>query len=151
MTLLFVRHAIALRRQDWTRDDDLRPLTARGYQQAEALPDQLAGFDIDRILSSPATRCVDTVQPLAARLGLPVEEIGELAEGAGAKAVALVEGATETIVLCSHGDVLPELVAAFASSARGAGGDIEFEKGATWVVEGATGQGAPARYLPPPA
>lgn len=148
MTLLFVRHAVALRRQDWTRDDHLRPLTPRGYQQAEALPALLEGFAVDRILSSPSTRCVETVQPLAARLALPVEEIEELAEGAGANAASLLAGLEGTIVLCSHGDVLPELVPAVAPAVRREGGEMPCEKGSTWIVEDG---GASARYLPPPA
>jgi len=148
MTLLFVRHAIALRRQDWTRDDDLRPLTPRGYEQAEALPALLESFGVGRILSSPSTRCVETVQPLAARLGLPVEERQELAEGAGAAAARLLEGLDGTVVLCSHGDVVPELVPAVAPSARQDDGEMPCEKGSTWVVED---DGRSARYLPPPA
>lgn len=148
MTLLFVRHAIALRRRDWTRDDHLRPLTPRGYQQAEALPGLLEGFAVDRILSSPSTRCLETVQPLAGRLGLPVEEVEELAEGAGAEAVSLLEGLGGTIVLCSHGDVLPELVPRIAPSVRGDDGEMRCEKGSTWVVED---DGDSPRYLPPPA
>jgi 8-oxo-dGTP diphosphatase len=148
MTLLFVRHAIALRREDWTRDDDLRPLTPRGYQQAEALPALLEPYAVDRILSSPSTRCVETVQPLAARLGLPVEEIDELAEGSGAKALARIDGLPGTIVVCSHGDVLPELVSALEPSVRTPDGEMDLDKGSTWVVEG---DGAPPRYLPPPA
>ena len=148
MTLLFVRHAIALRRQDWTRDDDLRPLTPRGYQQAEALPALLEPYAVDRILSSPSTRCVETVQPLAARLGLPVEEIEELAEGAGAEALALLDGLAGTIVVCSHGDVLPELVSAVAPSVRSPEGEMALDKGSTWVVEGG---GTAPQYLPPPA
>lgn len=148
MTLLFVRHAIALRRQDWTSDDDLRPLTPRGYEQAERLPELLAPFAVDRILSSPSTRCVETVQPLAARLGLPVEPVEELAEGAGTSATELLGGLSGTIVLCSHGDVLPDLVTAVAPSARGDDGELVCDKGSTWVVED---DGASPRYLPPPA
>jgi len=148
MTLLIVRHAVALRRQDWTRDDDLRPLTPRGYEQAEALPALLQPYGVDRILSSPSVRCVETVQPLAARLGLPVEPIEELAEGAGTNALALLDGLDGTIVLCSHGDVLPELVSAVAPSVRSPEGEIACEKGSTWVIGE---RGAEPQYLPPPA
>lgn len=148
MTLLFVRHAIALRRQDWTGDDDRRPLTPRGYEQAEALPALLEPFGVGRILSSPSMRCVETVQPLAARLGLPVEEREELAEGAGAAAARLLDDLEDAIVLCSHGDVLPGLVSVIAPSAQPDHGDLRCEKGSTWVVEDA---GRSARYLPPPA
>lgn len=141
MTLLLVRHAVALRRSDWKRPDDLRPLTPRGYEQAERLGDVLAAYGVERILSSPSTRCIETVQPLAARLGLPVEEMPQLAEGRGTSAAPLLEDVRgTTVVCCTHGDVLPELLAVLAPSAHG-----PCEKGSTWVV----GSGG-AEYLPPP-
>lgn len=148
MTLLFVRHAVALRRRDWTQPDELRPLSPRGYQQADGLPAALARFEVARILSSPSTRCLETVGPLAARLGLPVEEREELAEGAGTAALALLGGLDGTTVLCSHGDVLPELLGAVAGSERLPEGDLPCEKGSTWVVEDGRTR---ATYLPPPA
>ncbi|GHO49991.1 histidine phosphatase family protein [Ktedonospora formicarum] len=41
------------------------PLTARGYQQAEALSDLLSSFPIEYILSSPYRRARETALPLA--------------------------------------------------------------------------------------
>lgn len=148
MTLLFVRHAAALRRRDWTKPDDLRPLSPRGYQQAESLPGTLARFDVARILSSPSTRCLETVQPLAARLGLPIEERRELAEGAGTAALALLDGLDATTVLCTHGDVLPELLPIVVDPGALPAGELPCEKGSTWAVEEARTR---ATYLPPPA
>lgn len=148
MTLLFVRHAVALRRRDWTKPDALRPLSPHGYQQADALPGLLAAYGVTRILSSPSTRCVETVQPLAAQLGLPVEERPELAEGAGTAALALLDGLEGTTVLCSHGDVLPELLPEVVPSGALPAGDPPCEKGSTWVVEEGRTK---ATYLPPPA
>ena len=145
MTLLLVRHAVALRRKDWTRPDHLRPLTPLGYEQAEHLPALLADVAIDRILSSPAVRCVETVQPLAGRLALPVEEVPQLAEGAGAAAAALARDLGGVVVLCSHGDVVPDLLEALGPDAIPADGDLSCAKGSTWVVE----DDGSARYLPP--
>lgn len=150
MTLLLVRHAVALRRRDWSRDDRLRPLSPRGYHQAHLLPARLDGYPIERILSSPSVRCVETVQPLAAVLGLPVETVPHLAEGAGTAALALLDefdGIAGAAVLCSHGDVIPELLAAIAPKAVGDDGDVACAKGSTWVVHD---PGAKTTYLPPP-
>ncbi|MGH3038285.1 MAG: hypothetical protein ACRDLZ_02600, partial [Gaiellaceae bacterium] len=83
-----------------------------------------------------------SVDPLAATLGLAVEERLELAEGVGeAEALALVEElAGSTAVLCTHGDVLVLLLGE------------EPEKGSTWVVEaGPDGDLRRRAYLPPPA
>ncbi|RIJ79083.1 MSMEG_4193 family putative phosphomutase [Nakamurella silvestris] len=51
-----------------------------GREQASALADRLAEVGITGIVSSPLTRCQQTVAPLAARLGLPVTLDPELAE-----------------------------------------------------------------------
>ena len=49
------------------------PLDEKGHAQAQALCDRLAGHALSRIVSSDLRRAVDTVTPLAARLGLPIE------------------------------------------------------------------------------
>lgn len=142
-TVLLVRHAAAGRRRPGAQDH-LRPLSERGRRQADALVGLLAPYRPARIVSSPSLRCVETVLPLAAHLGLAVEESAELAEGRGAAAAALVDGAgPDVTVLCSHGDVVPELLWVLAPAAAGEPGCA---KGSTWVVEGGE-----ARYLPPPA
>ena len=49
------------------------PLTEEGLAQAERLADFLAPLGPDRIVSSPYRRAVQSAEPLAARLGLPIE------------------------------------------------------------------------------
>lgn len=142
MTLLLLRHATAGHRPSWESDDRLRPLDERGVRQAEGLVAVLARFAPDRILSSPAVRCTQTVEPLAAALGLPVEETEELVEGAGrARALALAKRLGAAVaVFCVHGDLVEELLGE------------ESEKGSTWrlELEGADGL-IRHEYLPPPA
>ena len=139
MTVLLVRHAEAGSRSTWAGPDEDRPLSAEGERQAERLVDVLAEFTVDRILSSPYTRCMQTV----ARLGLPVEPSDDLAEGAGPAGLALVRSLLvgPVVVLCTHGDVVEEVLDALAVDRR-----RETPKGATWVFDRGT-----ARYLPPPA
>ena len=48
-------------------------LTLDGQVQAQNIADTLASFGIDRIVSSTYRRAIDSIQPLAERLGLPVE------------------------------------------------------------------------------
>jgi 8-oxo-dGTP diphosphatase len=144
MPLLLVRHAAALRRRDWSKPDHLRPLTPKGTSQAEGLVELLRPFGVRRILSSPFVRCVETVEPLALALGLPVEPVADLAEGAGRSALRILADLDGTAVLCSHGDVLPQLVEALAPSAR----IDECEKGSTWLVDL---DAHAATYLPPPS
>lgn len=148
MPLLLVRHAVALGRDDWSRPDHLRPLSPEGRAQADGLVDLLGPFGIDRILSSPALRCVDTVEPLAREFGIEIEVVDELDEDAGAPATSLVDAASpETVVLCTHGDVVPELFGALVGHGPFDDRDFRCAKGSTWVIGGS---GEPPKYLPPP-
>lgn len=124
MTVLLLRHAVAGHGTD-APDDHLRPLDERGRRQADRLPDALAGYDVQRVLTSPYVRCRQTVEPLAGSLGLPIEERLELAEGSTAEDVLdLVRSLDEeTAVLCTHGDVVSEVLGE------------ESKKGSTWVLE----------------
>lgn len=105
---VLVRHASAGDRQAWTDDDRLRPLDDKGRRQAAELASVLSSTDVRRIVSSPYARCVQTVEPLAAALGLEVELDERLAEGAGLAAQALLE--ENGVVACTHGDVIQDLL-----------------------------------------
>jgi 8-oxo-(d)GTP phosphatase len=134
MTLLVVRHADAGGRDHYPGDDRERPLSTEGRAQAASLVELLRGYRPAVILSSPFVRCVETVQPLADALALPVETTDALAEGHGPEALELLahrSGATE--VLCTHGDV----AAAILESLRGRGDPARegrLQKGEVWVV-----------------
>jgi 8-oxo-dGTP diphosphatase len=105
MTLLLIRHASAGDRDDWVGDDRLRPLDGRGRNQASRLPELLGDYEIARVMSSPAVRCVQTVEPLARSRGLDIEVHEELSEEqqgeAGAELVRALIG--EQAALCVHG------------------------------------------------
>ena len=103
-----VRHAEAGDRHAWPDADELRPLTEEGRRQAEALVVLLADAEIDRLVSSPYVRCVQTLEPLAAARGLKVETSPVLAEGAGGRGAVELLSTDEAFVACSHGDVIEE-------------------------------------------
>ncbi len=102
--ILLVRHARAGERDDWQGDDRLRPLDERGRRQAVELVGLLADYELERIVSSPALRCVQTVEPLAKTRSLEIEEREELAEEhqqtAGASFVRSLDGA---VAVSGHG------------------------------------------------
>ena len=154
--LLVVRHAKAGKRGEWPGPDEERPLSSRGRRQAEALVPVLADHPVDRILSSPYTRCVETVEPLAEKIGVPVETVAvlsETADRADQLALARQVVASGTVVLCTHGDVVPPLLGALAASDGLALPDpLPSSKASTWVLAaGADGRFASADYVPPPA
>jgi 8-oxo-dGTP diphosphatase len=77
-----VRHAVALDRRSWPVDDWQRPLSPRGHAQARALAGRYASAPPDRFVSSPALRCVQTLQPTADAGGKTIERVAYLEEGA---------------------------------------------------------------------
>ena len=153
MPVLLVRHAVAVARKDWHDGPDLlRPLDERGAAQADALVAQLAGYPLTRLLSSPTRRCVDTLAPLARARGLEVEETEALAEGQADEALALLRKlAPEAAALCTHGDVLPEVLASLAAEGAALSGPTRPKKGATWVLEADGGRLVRGTYRAPPA
>ncbi|HYM64274.1 MAG TPA: phosphoglycerate mutase family protein [Gaiellaceae bacterium] len=138
--VVLVRHASAGNRKRWSGDDRLRPLDERGRRQAHGLVAALEPFGVDRVYSSPYLRCVQTVEPLAAALGVEVEEREELAEGVARDAVLslLDELDGGTPALCTHGDVVELLL----------GPAHLLGKGAARILE-TTGSGVvPGQHIP---
>ena len=152
MTILLLRHAHAGVRGDWIGDDAIRPLSERGWQQASGVVEQYADRPIDRILTSPLTRCVQTVEPLADARGLPIEEEDAIAEGAPLAAVnRLLRDLDGTnAVLCSHGDVIEMLMTDLHHRGVVFADPLRWQKGSTWVLDGGA-EPSTAAYLPPPA
>ena len=74
-TIYLIRHAHA----EW-REDESRPLSEAGITAAAIVADRLATQPIVAIYTSPARRSVDTVEPLARRLGLRAEAMPDLRE-----------------------------------------------------------------------
>jgi phosphohistidine phosphatase SixA len=60
----------------------MRPLSPAGQDQALGLVERFDGVSIARVISSPALRCRQTAEPIAARFGLSVEIDARISEGA---------------------------------------------------------------------
>lgn len=151
MVLYLVRHAKAGSRSSYDGPDRLRPLTKPGRAQAETIADRLAEAGVSRIVSSPYVRCVETVKPLANRLGLVVETADALAEGNPfGPVLELLTEAADATVLCTHGDVLPDVLDALARRGMTVHGPGDLSKGVTWVLERRRGAIVGAHALPPP-
>ncbi|MCY3563242.1 MAG: NUDIX hydrolase [Acidimicrobiia bacterium] len=152
-TLFLVRHAAAGSRQRWTEPDHARPLTPKGRRQSHALAERLAGEGIERLVSSPYVRCVQTLEPLSEVLGIPVEEHPALGEGGGGTETLklLEELSVCNAALSSHGDVIPSTIFRLAEGGMELQDSIyHCRKGSTWVISMVDGVAASARYEPPP-
>ena len=147
-----VRHAIAEERERWTAPDSERSLTAAGNEQATRLAEQFGGEGIGSVLSSPSVRCVQTVQPLATRLGLPVTRAPVLAEGSepGAALRFLAGAEAKALAACTHGDVIQGVLWLLARDGVLGERDIKLKKASTWLMRIDNGRVRSARYLPPP-
>jgi phosphohistidine phosphatase SixA len=116
-----LRHGHAVARDDWRGTDRDRPLRASGRTQAVALVRVARTYGVDRILSSPAIRCVQTIAHLLTVTGVHAELWPGLGEDGTADQFAhvasvvgqLLTGHRSTVV-CSHRPVLPKLFEAVA-------------------------------------
>ncbi|MGW9267990.1 NUDIX domain-containing protein [Microbacterium sp. NPDC055599] len=119
--VIALRHAKALPRSEWDGADSARPLTERGRRQAKAIVGPLRAFGVRKLITSDAVRCVQTVTPLAKALDrkpVKTEKISQDAWEDGTADLRAVVGrrirSGKPAVLCSHGPVLPALLAEIA-------------------------------------
>ena len=151
-TFYFVRHAKAASRTHWEGNDRERPLNKSGRKQAEELITELGANPISAVWSSPYLRCVQTVEPLAKARKLKVQETRHLAEGARLKgAYRFIEDPElDDTVLCTHADVIMELVDDLIRRRIVKSAQAAFDKGSTWVIEVEDGLPVGARYIAAP-
>jgi phosphohistidine phosphatase SixA len=152
MPLYLVRHAKAGSRSGWVGPDETRPVSKSGREQAHGHKRLLAEWPVSRILSSPYVRCMETMQPLAAKLGLPVEPTPALAEGHGPpEVIELMASLPDHAVLCTHGDIVTGVIETLARRGMAIDNEPDWRKGVTWVIERDGDEFIRARVIPPPA
>ncbi|WP_420099939.1 NUDIX hydrolase [Corynebacterium sp.] len=138
--VLYVRHAKAMARETWKEDDDLRPLTKKGYRQAAELSGVLEGYRPKSVFTAAPERCRATVEPTAARLGLDIETNANLGDAAlqhSARTVmeALVQASSAPVsVVCAQGEIIPAVVSGLAEDAGFEIEDLRTKKSSVWVL-----------------
>ncbi|MEV6813938.1 NUDIX hydrolase [Micromonospora sp. NPDC051296] len=140
-TMVLVRHGHAGNRLAWSGPDAGRPLDARGWSEAYALAPLIALIRPARLLSASPRRCVQTLDPAAASLDLPIEVSGDLDEpragqqpdecvlAAAARLTALA-AAGEPVAVCSQGKVIPGALERLAGQCA----DYTTGKGGGWLL-----------------
>ncbi len=140
-TVLIVRHGTAGRRSRFSGDDTLRPLDKKGRAQAEALTGQLLAFGATDVYAADRVRCHQTVEPVAAELGVIVHNEPTLTEEAYARSpkkahrrvleIARLDG---TPVICTQGKVIPDLIGWWCARDGVSPDKSRNRKGSTWVL-----------------
>jgi len=148
-----VRHAQAGERRGFQGSDELRPLSAAGRRQSEAIAEVLAA-ETGPLLSSPALRCLETLAPLSRRRRRAIVPLGMLAEGSdplGAYGVLTGCAAGQGVVACTHGDVFEGLVELAVTRGARLASAPDARKGATASFVLREGRLIEVRFVPPPA
>jgi broad specificity phosphatase PhoE len=152
LQLYVIRHAQAVSSADWQGEDKQRPLSERGKRQAERLVQSYEGTPIDVLLSSPYRRSVQTLNPLASARKLPVTTGDEFGVGAGANTLlgAVMQLMVDAAVVCTHADVLEDLLRRLVGLGLVAAGRTTSENAGTWKLSLSHDGISQAAYLPPP-
>ena len=150
MTLYLVRHAHAGTRAGWSGADDFeRPLSDKGRGQARYLAKHVGDRPIRKLWSSPAVRCIETLEPLAATLGVEVRSAPELTEGADPdEAVSfLLAHARHDAAFCSHGDLIPKVIRRLTAAGMRTSDANIATKGSWWALEVEDGRVTSGTYF----
>jgi 8-oxo-dGTP diphosphatase len=150
--IYLVRHAKAGERRVWDGDDEARPLSKLGWKQSEAIAQRLAAKGATSLHSSPYVRCMQTLEPLAKRLGVDVEAEPRLFEGTAFEPVLDLLGEVGTgAVLCSHGDIIPDVIQALVRRGMEVQTTPDWRKGSIWVLKRKGDRITKGKVWPPPS
>ncbi|WP_291043837.1 NUDIX domain-containing protein [Herbiconiux sp.] len=115
--IIALRHAKATPPYQFPGSDADRPLTERGLGEAKSIVPSLLAFSPEKIVTSSAKRCRQTVEPVAKLLRLEPKVTDRISQDAYEDGTSDVRGLVGkrvrkrvTTVLCSHGPVLPDIV-----------------------------------------
>jgi 8-oxo-dGTP pyrophosphatase MutT (NUDIX family)/phosphohistidine phosphatase SixA len=115
--IVVARHGKAVPPGTWDGPASTRPLMHRGMDQAATIAPSIAAFAPEKIISSSAARCVATVTPLSELTGIPIKQTAAISQDAYEYSQSTVPEVVakrlkrrSSVVLCSHGPVIPEII-----------------------------------------
>jgi len=145
--LVLLRHAKALKRDEWDGDDSDRPLDNLGQVQAKRLLPQFYPNSISEIHSSDAYRCMQTVEDLTRALDLNTIIGLDLSEDMYAKDKEAALDYVSTLmqqgnraVICSHNPILPKVLKKLVGKKYFKELDSKLEPAEAWVIHHRDGE-----------
>jgi 8-oxo-dGTP diphosphatase len=145
--LVLLRHAKALKRDEWDGDDSDRPLDNLGQVQAKRLLPQFYPYSISEIHSSDAYRCMQTVEDLTRALDLNTIIGLDLSEDMYAKDKEAALDYVSTLmqqgnraVICSHNPILPKVLKKLVGKKYFKELDSKLEPAEAWVIHHRDGE-----------
>jgi 8-oxo-dGTP diphosphatase len=149
--IYLVRHAKAGERRVWDGDDEARPLSKHGWRQSEAIAKRLAANGATSLYASPYVRCMQTLEPLGKRLGVTVQPEPRLYEGEPFEPVLeLLTEVDNGAVLCSHGDIVPDVIGALTRRGMEVQSPADWRKASIWVLKRKGDRITKGKVWPPP-
>ena len=139
--MVLLRHAKALKRDDWNGDDSDRPLDNLGQLQAKRLLPQFYPYDISEIHSSDAYRCMQTVEELTRALDLNIiigldlsEDVYSKDKDAALEYVSSLMNKNKNLLICSHNPILPKVLKKLVGKKYFKELDSKLEPAQAWVI-----------------
>ncbi|MEW5809028.1 MAG: NUDIX hydrolase [Actinomycetota bacterium] len=156
-TVLIVRHATAGSKKRYSGDDRERPLDKHGRAQAESLVDLLLAFGAGELFAADRVRCRQTLDPLAEELGVPIatetsltaEAYAEKPKRGRQRVLEIAETASHPVI-CTQGEVIPDLIAWWCERDGVRPDKSRNRKGSTWVLTLAEGRLVSADHISSP-
>ena len=145
-TLVLLRHAKAIARVDWLGEDEDRPLSTLGQEQARRMAAQFVNLNLVKIYTSDAIRCLDTVKEMSESLDIELLITKHVSEYVHhKKPERAIEYAKEvlyadikegrSILICSHNPVLPLMLERLLKHSRVKPEVKHLKPGQAWILE----------------
>ena len=145
--LVLLRHAKAIKREDWDGDDGDRPLANIGQIQAKRLLSKYLPYAIKEVHSSDAMRCIETIEPMTRALQMHPIFSTDLSEYRFSKdkEVALeyaqdLMNRNRSAIICSHNTILPKILKKLIGKKNFKELDQKLEPAEAWVLHHRDGE-----------
>ena len=145
--LVLLRHAKALKRDEWDGEDSDRPLDNLGQLQAKRLLPQFYPYSISEIHSSDAYRCMQTVEDLTRALELNTiigldlsEDMYSKDKEAALDYVSTLMQQGNRAVICSHNPILPKVLKKLVGKKYFKELESKLEPAEAWVIHHRDGE-----------